>query len=183
MTSEQLEVLNIIRTNPYFCRNEQDLKQRTDKIKSQIEQMLPLLDAKLYDLGKITEDNKDQALKIVQNEMRKILKGDHQAVIVKADINDEVWQFIDKDHQVYMTYYFRTDSIQPYLALMSVDPKGVVNFYTPPLFLVGNNNPHPAKLLSKKRSTEICRILKIPDYLLYHGPFKDYAPKTKISYV
>lgn len=170
MTPEQVEVWNIIRSNPYYCKNEQELKERTYEIKTDIENMLPKLEARLHALGPITQDNQEQANQIVEQEMRKVLKNNHNAVIVRADIKDKALDFIHRDHQAYLIYYFEPSTIEPYTVMMSVDPFGLIYFYTPPLLLAEENNPQPAKLLNKEVGKRLCHILNIPDYLLDQGP-------------
>ena len=132
--------------------------------------MLPKLESRLGKLGPINESNQEQASQIVHEEMDKVLCNNHNAIIVKANIGEDLFKFIDTNHQVYLIYYFQPDTIEPYMVLMSVDQQGIIHFYTPPLFLVESNNPSPQTPLNNAIGQELCHMLKIPPVLLDKGP-------------
>lgn len=179
MTPAQLEVLNIIRANPYFCKNEYVLRERTNTIKRNIEKMLPKLETRLQALGTIDEQNELEAINIIRDEMNILLKDNYNAIIVKADINDKNLAFIKRENQAYLIYYFLTDSINPYMATLSVNPEGVISFYNPPAALMNepesNGQEQP---LNKEISKQLCEILKLPPVLLEQGPIPQYYKKA-----
>lgn len=175
MTQAQLEVLNIIRANPYFCRNELELRYRTRIIKQRIDDMIPRLEKRISELGPLTEDNEPAALDIMKEEMTKLLKGNYNAIIVKADTTDKNLAFIHQGHQAYLIYYFLTNSINPYMATLSVDPEGIISFYNPPAVLLdATATDITEEPLNKDISKQLCDILLLPKHLLEVGPLGDH---------
>lgn len=174
MTPAQLDVLNIIRANPYFCKNEYELRYRTKVIKENIDQMRPKLEQRLQALGTINEDNEHDAINIIREEMNELLQHNYNAIIVKADLADQNLSYINQDHQAYLVYYFLTDSIHPYMATLTVDPDGVIHFYNPPAALLNDEVTNQDRPLNKDISKQLCNILKLPIGLLDHGPQSDF---------
>ncbi len=179
MTPAQLDVLNIIRANPYFCKNEYELRHRTQVIKESIDQMRPKLEQRLQALGTINEQNEKKAINIIRQEMNKLLQHSYNAIIVKADLADQNLAYIDQDHQAYLVYYFLTDNIYPYMATLTVDPEGVIHFYNPPAALLDEEVVQQDQPLNKNISKQLCDILRLPADLLEHGP--DTARYKKAS--
>lgn len=175
MTPEQLQVLNIIRVNPYFCKNANELKHRTRSIKNQIEAMLPVLQQRLQTIDPHSADNEQAAMNILHEEMSKLLQKNHNAIIVKADVQDEHLTYIHKDHQAYLIYFFLTNSINPYMATLSVAPTGIISFYNPPGIMIDNEPLSPTnEPLNMEISRQLCEILHLPLSLLENGPEPSY---------
>jgi hypothetical protein len=173
MTPAQLDVLQIIRANPYFCKNEYVLRQRTRTIKESIDRMRPKLEQRLQALGVINDENERKAINIIREEMNKLLQHNYNAIIVKANLADQNLSYIDQDHQAYLVYYFLTDSIYPYMATLTVDPEGIIHFYNPPAALLSEETTYEDRPLNKNISKQLCDILKLPLSLLDHGPQTD----------
>lgn len=173
MTQEQILVLNIIRNNPNFCRNEYELEERTNQLLTDLEHMLPELEARLNKLGPVSDEAIARAKVIISEEMTKVLREGVNASIVKAEVGDKMLSFLDSSYQAFLIYYFQTDRVQPYMATMAVAANGAITFYDLPSFfddLALDQPSQAAEPYDRDRSEQLCRTLGIPTQLLDQDP-------------